>query len=176
MIKKLKNKAGMTLMEIMTAILIMVLLVVAMGTGMNSGMRIYQDSAFESSSAILADQVSTALGDILRYSNDIKIEDSALISLTNTEYGAHNAAFVIGTGDYAGILQLKSRKTGAVVNVVNPGSYSKLAIENFRITFNQGNADIIGSSYFDVSYTIVSTVDSTKSKSVETVIRIMNTD
>ena len=71
--KKYFNRSGFTLIEVMTALLITVMLVVAMGTSMSAGMRIYKDATFESDSASMAGILNTALGDILRYSEDVKV-------------------------------------------------------------------------------------------------------
>ena len=137
--KKYFNRSGFTLIEVMTALLITVMLVVAMGTSMSAGMRIYKDATFESDSASMAGILNTALGDILRYSEDVKVNqgtasnpqagfidsdgqyivrEQVAFVFTNMEYGIRDAYFYIPTvsgSENEGILQMKNLKNSNIV-------------------------------------------------------------
>lgn len=190
MMKKLKSKAGMTLMEVLVSLLIMVLLVVGMGTGMDAGMRVYRDAHFESSSASLAGIINTALGDVLRYSQDVKTPEGDEINapasafiFTNLEYGLRDVQFALsGTG----MLQLQSTEANSSPSaLVNSGAYSglKIADGSFSIQYYPGTGkittldgtgvDIEHGNVFYIRYKLQNS-DETKSREVETVVRLMN--
>ena len=67
--KKLASKSGLTLIEMLVTILILVFLVLGIGTCMDSALNIYDEAKFESNSASMANIVNTSLADILRYSD-----------------------------------------------------------------------------------------------------------
>ena len=193
--KKLTNKAGLTLIEMMVALLIMVFLVLGMGVGMDAGSRIYQDAVFESDSATLASTLNTSLGDILRYSREIRENDGVLENyngdyiveedvgfvFTNYEYGIQDAYFytpIYEDGTSKGVLQMKNLKNAEVVELINAGTYPNLVVSNFEITYVAAGSNSEGAAgrggYFDISYTIYSVKDESKSREVECVIRLMN--
>ena len=187
---KIRNKTGMTLMEMMTALLIMVLLVMGIGVGMDSGSRIYREAVFESDSAMLAGTLNTSLGDILRHSCEIRenegvfetfsgdylLKEDVGFVFTNYEYGIQDAYFytpIYEDGTSKGVLQMKNLRNAEVTELLNKGAYPQLAVSNFEITYViEDEAGREG--YFDISYTIHSTADDGKMRDVECVIRKMN--
>lgn len=193
--KKLKSKLGFTLMELMVALLILVLLVMGIGVGMDAGLQIYREAIFESDSATMADIVNTNLGDILRYSQDIRENtdsfsdtegntlspDQVGFVFTNLEYGIQDAYFytpVLPGGASMGVLQMKNLKNAKVVELVNTGAYPNLVISNFHITYVAPGAYVEGNpvrgGYFNVSYTIYSELDDSLSREVTCVVRLLN--
>lgn len=198
--KKLYDRSGFTLIEIMAALLIMVLLVVAMGTGMTSGMKIYRDATFEADSGSMSGIINTSLGDILRYSENIRINqgtagnpsagfvdsDGSYITkdrvgfvFTNYEYGVQNAYFHLSQGgDEEGILLIKSLNNAKEPELVNTGAYPDLMITEFEITYVPRGRDSTGrpgrGGYFIIDYIITSKSDTTKTREVETIVRLMN--
>lgn len=188
MLKKLHSKAGMTLMEMMVSLLIMVLLVLAMGTGMNAGVRVYNDANFESNSASLAANINTALTDMLRYAQDLPKPEPgegpipiSTFTFTNLEYGLRDASFTTTNG----IIQIISQTNGfSPKALVNSGSYNKLEVDGFSVTYypqNITNAKIElldGSEepvqrggLFYIRYQIVS--PDGKTRDTEAVVRLM---
>ena len=198
--KKLFGRSGFSLIEMMAALGILVLLVVAMGTSMNSGMKIYRDATFEADSGSMSGIINTSLGDILRYSENIRInhgtqsnptagfvdsdgsyitKESVGFVFTNYEYGIQNAYFHLPqTGEEEGILLMKSLNNAREPELVNTGSYPNLMITEFDITYVPRGLDSEGrpgrGGYFVINYTITSKSDSTKTREVETVVRLMN--
>lgn len=195
MMKKLKSRAGMSLMEVMVALLIMVLLVVGMGTGMDAGMRVYADAHFESSSASMAGIVNTALSDVLRYAQDIHTPEATLtppplgnLVFTNLEYGLRDAYFVVPSdGQGKGSIQIiaptaEGTETKALVN---SGAFPELQVIDFSITYiakgatgsfttvDGTNQTVSDGGLFYVQYKIASK-DGTKTRDAETVVRLMN--
>ena len=172
--KKLFSRKGMTLIEMLASILIIALLVTGMSTGMSVGLRVYNTSAFETSSASLASNINTTLSDILRYSSNYKEyrwPGAPDFSISNEEYGMVNCYFKVVDG----VLQVHympdmSGQTRSPKAVVNSGSYDNLEVKNFTIT---PRSDRKG-DYFEISYRIVSTVDSTATKDVKAIVRMIN--
>lgn len=197
--KKYLNRSGFTLIEMMAALLVMVLLVVAMGTSMTAGMRIYKDATFEADSASLAGILNTALGDILRYSEDVTVNEGTAANpsagfidsngqyivreevgfvFTNKEYGIRDAYFytpIISGSESKGVLQMKNLRNTEIVDLVNTGSYPDLVITNFKITFVVPGVTQRG-GYFSIEYDILSESDDQMQRHVETVVRLLNPD
>lgn len=195
MMKKLKTKAGMSLMEVMVALLIMVLLVVGMGTGMDAGMRVYADAHFESSSASMAGIVNTSLNDVLRYAQDIHAPEATLtppplggLVFTNLEYGLRDAYFVVPSdGDGKGSIQIIAPTAEGVKTkaLVNSGAFPELQVISFSITYIAKGASgsfttvdgttktVNDGGLFYVQYKIANK-DGTKTRDAETVVRLMN--
>ena len=192
MLKKLKNKAGMTLMEMMASLLIMVLLILAMRTGMNTGVQVYNDAAFESHSATLAANINTALTDILRYAQDVKdptppqfppnaAQDYEFV-FTNLEYGLRDAYFTVSDG----ILQIRSENNGFQPKaLVNSGSYDKLTIkdDSFSVTYYpegstgelttlENTITITSGGFFYICYTL--TGPDGQTRDAEAIVRLMS--
>lgn len=194
MMKKLKTKAGMSLMEVMVALLIMVLLVVGMGTGMDAGMRVYADAHFESSSASLAGTLNTALTDVLRYANVVREPNEGETFpagvthvFSNYEYGLSDVYLAIpSTGDRKGVLQVVNLSDNNGTPVVNPGLYPNLQIISFSITYYpegepgtlttldaETTVNVSRGGFFYIKYKIANK-DGTKTRDAETVVRLMN--
>ena len=175
MLKKLKSKAGMTLMEMMVSLLVMVLLVLAMGTGMNAGVRVYNDASFEAHSATLAANINTALTDILRYAQDVKTPEGGAPSFvfTNLEYGLRDAYFNCNDGIVQIAFWAAPSPTGTSTSItpkalVNSGSYNGLKVTNFTV---QPPVKDSRGIYFEISYKIES--PDGKTKDAEAVVRLM---
>lgn len=173
MIKKLKSKAGMSLMEVMVALLIMVLLVVGMGTGMDAGMRVYGDATFEANGATLAGYLNTALTDVLRYAQDIQSPAASgdPCTFTNLELGLRNAYIEPNEN---GILYIKSADGEDGFDpkaLVSSGAYAKLIIKSGSFTLDY-HEDTRG-GYFLAEFVIAST-DGKEREPTKVVVRLMN--
>lgn len=193
MMKKLKSRRGLTLMEALVSIVILVMLIISMGTGINAAIGIYGESRFESNSASLADIINTSLNDILRYAENIKPktlgEDNTTYTFTNIEYGMQDVYFyipaeTIGT-EIKGILSLQSASAASFKTpLVNSGVYSDMEIKDFSIKYldagdSTKDEDGIITTYggcFYITYTIKSTIDTEMERVVETVVRLANPD
>ena len=65
--KKLKSNRGFTLVEMLTALAIVVMMSLMMSVGASVGTAVQRESTFVAESDVLASTVNTALGDVLRY-------------------------------------------------------------------------------------------------------------
>ncbi len=188
--KKLKSKGGFTLVEMLATILILVFLILGIGTGMDSALTIYNEAKFEANSASMADIVNTSLGDILRYAyirtpnegesyfidiTNTKVPDVEFV-FTNYEYGVRDAYFYLDKdrADGDGVLRLKNLNDSKEVELVNTGAYPKLRITDFSISYVPAQTNSANGGYYEINYTVASTVDSTLTKEVSYVVRSMN--
>lgn len=193
---KARVKRGFSLLEMMVALAILVFIVIGIGVGMDAGIDIYKEAIFEADSASMAGIVNTNLGDILRYSSRVTVNDGtnlkdasgtnlspddAAFIFTSKDYGIHDAYFTLvppNEEDESGVLRLTNLKKDKTMELVNSGAYPDLDITNFKITYYKpgtaaNNADGRG-GYFEATYKIVSTKDSSMTREVSTVIRLMN--
>lgn len=194
---KLKNNSGMTLVEMLCVLLILVILIIGMGSTMDAGTRIYQEAIFESDSATLAGILNTSMGDILRYSRDVKINEGTVgnpengfvtsdgtyllpdqvgFVFSNWEYGILDAYFYTPTaadGTSKGVLQMLNLRNANVVELVNTGAYPDLVISNLVVTYVEEGTAIRG-GYFEIEYDIFSEKHADFKRHVDTVVRLMN--
>lgn len=198
--KKLKKNAGFTLVEMLAVVLILVILTMGMGKTMDAGVQIYRDATFEADSATLSGILNTALGDILRYSTEIRINEATAANptaaggfrdstgtillkedvgfvFTNYEYGIRDAYFytqVFADNTSKGALQMRNLKNADIVELVNTGAYPDLAVTNFVITYVEEGAEGKRGGYFEITYDIVSESHDNLKRNVTTYIRLMN--
>ena len=69
--KKLKDSAGLTLVEMLCAVLILVLLSLMLNTGLNMAMRSYLDLTAESETQLLLNSLTNAIAAELRYAHEV---------------------------------------------------------------------------------------------------------
>ena len=181
---KLRNKSGLTLMEMLVSILILTMLVVGMGTGMNTALEVYKKSNFESKSATLADTVNTAMSDVLHYALDVDTTGSNGPVFTNVDNNLLKVYFCIKEPDAngAGVLCLRNASDKDVL-LFSRGTYGSLAIKKLKVVFCQNeeeNVERIGGkgqlstahgSFFYITYEIVDTTDATLVRQVENIVR-----
>lgn len=202
--KKLKNSRGLTLPEMLAALLIVVILAAGMGTAMKSGGKIYREAVFASDSAALARIFNTTLGDLLRYSCigtgsglDIRINgepddqgnpvfflddqgniltaEEAGFVFTNPEYGIADGYFCLSDG----VPVLRSLRSGGVWELINAGALSNLRIEDFSVTYVPEDSlsetgEKLRGGYFHIRYQICGENDAELTHTVELTVRLMN--
>lgn len=181
--QKRRNQKGMTLVEMLAAVLTIALLAAGMGAGMTSGMRVYASASFQSASSSLAANINTTLSDILRYASKytpLDAADGPSFVISNLEYGMDNCYIECPPYDEettpdGGILWVcywRENPTDARAPkaLVNSGSYGNLRVTDFTIN---PKSDTQG-HYFEISYRIISTTDAASSRDVKTIVRMMN--
>ena len=194
---KARAKRGFSLLEMMVALAILVFIVLGVGVGMDAGIDIYKEAIFEADSASMAGIVNSNLGDILRYSTRVTVNDgSNLLDASGVKIPKESLGFVFTSADYGikdayfytpeqgdttkGVLRLTNLKEDKDMELVNTGAYPDLYIANFRITYYElgttsvTNGGLGRGGYFEVTYDIFSTKDETMTRSVSTVVRLMN--
>ena len=195
---KARAKRGFSLLEMMVALAILVFIVIGIGVGMDAGIDIYKEAIFEADSASMAGIVNSNLGDILRYSSRVTINepgnqltdangsklpvDTAQFVFTSRDYGIKDAYFYteLPTKTSKGILRLTNLKGDKDIELVNNGAYPDLIIKEFKVryyelgTTSAANGGTGRGGYFEVTYVIQSTKDTSMTRSVSNVIRLMN--
>ncbi|MDO4516820.1 MAG: prepilin-type N-terminal cleavage/methylation domain-containing protein [Bacillota bacterium] len=114
--KKLWARGGMSLSELLVAILILSLVSLGVAVGVSSAMRVYQQSVELSDAQTLSSTLATAIMDELRFARDVSGTDNP--SFTSATFGEGVSLDVddngyvtvggqrlVGTGAYAGYLQ-----------------------------------------------------------------------
>lgn len=204
--KKLLNKKGFTLIELLATMVIMLLVLSAIGVGMDGASRMYEDATFAADSSNLAGILNSALGDILRYSRDVhtttetdypyvqqvgadhvfvdstsaRVPDVDFV-FTSIEYGIQDAYFytpIDENDEFLGVLQLKNLRNVKTTELVNAGAYPNLGITDFTITYTptSDSSTTVGGAYFKIEYKIYSLTDPTKTKDVECIVRMLNAE
>ena len=95
--KKLKDTGGLTLVEMLCAVAILVLLCLVTSTGLSMAVRSYQNITAESETQLLVSSISDALADKLRYcvvtvDRDGKYTETSIGAIEQIEYAAGKAA------------------------------------------------------------------------------------
>lgn len=193
---KARAKRGFSLLEMMVALAILVFIVIGIGIGMDAGIDIYKEAVFEADSASMAGIINTNLGDILRYSSRVTVNEGSnlkdpsgnIISkqdvdfiFTSKEYGIHDAYFTLVPPNEeadTGVLRITNLKKDKTMELVNTGAYPDLEIKDFKVVYYKPGLIVSGEplrgGYFEATYKIVSTKDSAMIRESSTVIRLMN--
>lgn len=165
--KKLKQSAGLTLLELLASLLVTTLLVAAMGSGMEAALNSYRASQFATNSAALESIVNTTLGDILRHSRNVKISGND-VQFTNEEYGVANGSIRAEEGR----LRICDPQ-GNAMELANSGVYGGLKIEDFEMVYVVPGTEGSRGGYFQIAYTIRS-ADESQSRESKLVVRLLN--
>lgn len=182
-----RAKAGFTMIELLVSVVIMVFLAIGMGAGLDSGSKVHRDANFETDSAMLADTLNNALGDVLRYSEDIRkntdvVQDSlgnqhnhyyVPFVFTNLEYGVQDGYLTLETKGKPRV-QIKSLKNSDAYDLVNVGAYSNLVVTDFHLDYVSPQEDTGGNTGYVVASYVIHSANNQLSKEVSTVIRFMN--
>ena len=79
MIRKLKNSGGLSVVEMLCAVLILTLLCLMVNTGMQMAVKSYRDVTAESETQLLLNSLADALSDKLRFAVVTEKEDGATV-------------------------------------------------------------------------------------------------
>lgn len=111
--KKLKSKKGFTLIEMLVCVVTLMLISLICTTGMNMASQSYNKSMFESNSQALEYMLNTSIGDMLRYSKDVTVEEDDIF-FTNEVYNINNGKLLVEDG-YFTILRDKDTTQKALI-------------------------------------------------------------
>ena len=159
--RKLKNKKGFTMIEMLVCVITMVLLCMIVTTGSNLATMSMNASLFESESQMLKATLDLNLGDILRHATDVVVEENDVEknvkSFCNSAYYVDNGHIYVETKDSgitgAGYLVCSSDSDGSSRGflVANKGIYVKeMYVTDFKLSYDEDTR------VFSGSYVIVS--------------------
>ena len=163
--RKLTNKKGFTLVEMLACVVTLLLIGMIVSTGTNLAMASLRETTFESDSQMLESTLNTYIGDILRHATEVKVEaDGTVKSFTNDAYYIDSGNFDIDLSvseiSGAGYLTCTSALDDSMYGtlVANEGTYGgALYIKDFTLTYDASKCVFTG------SYVIVSSAtDTTK--------------
>lgn len=78
--EKLRSRRGLTLTELLVAMLILSLVTVGVATGISASLRVYRQATETSDAQMLTSTLSTALMDELRYARDVSGTDDPIFT------------------------------------------------------------------------------------------------
>ncbi len=117
-LNKLKNNKGLTLTELLCAIIVMLLVTAVMVVGIRLGTQAYVKSVSMSEAQQLCSTLTTLVSDELRYSGTINVANDGTVSFFSTHFGKNdngkyrsfgqNADGQVTLGDNKKILSSKS--------------------------------------------------------------------
>lgn len=86
--KKLKSSGGLTLVEMLCAVIILILLSLMLNTGLHMAMKSYRDITAESETQLLLCTLADAISGELRYAQDVTADDAdgSLISYNGVSF------------------------------------------------------------------------------------------
>ena len=194
MLKKLKNNSGLSLIEMLVAIGILVILIVGMESGISAGTRAYSESMFQSNCSQLTGILNSAMGDALRNSEtvvqnpqfenprshgfrdeagDFHTKDEIPFVFSNYEgYGIRNGYFVVEQKDATDkrqVLKMRDLQNNPPMELINVGAYTDLEIYDFKITIRDSG------ECFDIEYYVRDINDAErKSDKIIHTVRLLN--
>ena len=85
--KKLQSKYGLSIVELLSAIIVMLLVTATLVIGVRLGVKAYVESVSMSEAQILCSTLTTTISDELRYADTIKVADDGKITFFSKNFG-----------------------------------------------------------------------------------------
>ena len=121
--------SGMTLMEVLAALLVLTLLVTAMGTGLDLMARAETSTRFAAESDALASVLQTTLADVLGFAESVR-EIGGELRFSNRDYGIIHGSICLAEG------KLCVREDDSEPKLLTgSGIYDDLRISDLKIQF-----------------------------------------
>ena len=95
--RKLADSRGLTLVESLCTVVILILLGLMLNTGLNLAVKTYHDATAGSETQLLLSTAVAALSDELRYARSVQVDGDRLKSYNSTSYG-DNVTITYDTG------------------------------------------------------------------------------
>ena len=106
--QKLRDNSGLTLIEMLCAVALLVLLVLILNTGLELSLRSYRDLTAEAETQLLLSTLADALADDLRYARDVAVDADGKVTF--------NSGAALGVND-------RGQLTSGGKLVLPPGAY-----------------------------------------------------
>lgn len=136
--KKIRSRRGVTLTELLAAVLVLGLVSLGAAVGVNSALRVYRQSTALSDAQTLSSTLSVALMDELRFARDLT-ETDGVVTFTSDSFGSGvsietdaqghltvGGQTLVGSGAYAGL------RAEAAVHLEHGAACVTLHIQNAR--------------------------------------------
>lgn len=140
--KKLRSKAGLTVIEMLAAVAVLVMLTLVVGAGLTMAIRTYESMIAQNEAELLLSSAVDAIADELRYARDV---DGT--TYNSDSFGDGVNLMVAETGSkWAG--QIVARKSGSPdMPLLSTGAYGKVedAYKKYLVTLDIKNITSDGS-------------------------------
>lgn len=103
---RLRNKKGMSIVELLSAIAVMLLVTVVLVTGVRLGVKAYTKSVSMSEAQILCTTLTTVVSDELRYAGTVHIDESGRVGFFSQNVGGDSQTGSSFTSDKNGYVLL----------------------------------------------------------------------
>lgn len=136
--RKLAGNGGLTLVEMLAAVAVLVLLGLVLSAGMQMAMNSYHDMVAQSETELLLSTLADTLADDLRYADDV-VETGGTLSYYSDSYGAKTT---LGVNSGGQVIAKSGGGGGAELRVLPDGAYGKgryvVDKDKFEITYTDG--------------------------------------
>lgn len=157
--RPLRSSAGFTLVEMLAALIVVVLLTGVVATGVSAGMTMYKQTTFTSESEALSSTIDSALSGSLRYAQRTSDGSAYTITYRSTPISSLSPESIVTTSGgklYWGM--------GTDHPLLNDSAYTDCIVSSITVAPKASD----GETVFDVTYTITSKTDSSKTKTFGT--------
>ncbi len=151
--RKMLSSAGYTLIEILAALAVLSLMLLALGAGTASSVRVYRQSTALSEAGVLSSTLFEALADELRFASHITTRaDSTLDTYTSVYHGPHASLTVHGGRVLVSDRPLLGEKTYTDLDASADITYSGGVFDVVVVVTDPGQEDIeCGRAEFSVA-------------------------
>lgn len=136
--KKLNSESGLTLVEMLAAVVILILLGLLLNTGLQMAMSTYRTIVAQSEVELLLSTAMDAISDDLRYARDVSVSGTGF-TYTSDSFGADAALDLNSDG------QIVAKVGGEEKRLLSTGAYGlngAYRVENMKISYTQPNFTI----------------------------------
>jgi Tfp pilus assembly protein PilV len=134
-VNKLNNKKGLTLIELLVTVVILILVAGMLSLAMDFGVRSFNKSNREAEGQILCAALATSVKDELRYARDIEGTDLSTLNFFSTNISLKNCSFSIMDKDG------KTAESGFLMLSTSQGNYDlvpkKTYVYDLKATFTK---------------------------------------
>ncbi len=137
--KKLGQRGGFTLVEMLSCVVTLFLICMICTAGMNLAIRSYQESVFESDSQMLESTLTLYISDILRHATDIGTDKEGKLIFDNATYQISNGNIAVPEekSKYQGNFLIYYGDAGEGIIMMSEDAYANLFIEGFYLSYDE---------------------------------------
>ena len=149
--KRVKDKKGLTLVEMLVCVITLLMVGAICATGTGISIKSYQESRFESNSQMLQSSIETVLSDILRYASNVKTTSEGVVeSFDNLDYGMITGTVLISSSEEGNTEKrfvIKRYEAASDMLMLSHNAYAgDLYVDNFELKYDS-ETNVFSGSY-----------------------------